>query len=252
MPKLMPWRAPSGRRAHAVALAVLAAVAALTWPAAGYAAGGASTTAAGEAARELLEKRYKSAGSKVGGGTLERVGSNTAAHLQNSKGSAGTSTKTPSASTPATGAHSQGLNRSQVPANGAKSAAGATKAPARTTTSPTGAASTPAGGVTAPPSSATAPATTLPRAPASTGLLLGSANHPAARAHAGSGHVSALAIAIAALGALLVLACAAWALARRRAFEPHWWLSMRHSMAEAGHRASGTWAEFSDWARLGR
>jgi hypothetical protein len=242
----------SGRRARAVALAVLATAAALVVPAAAYAAGGTGTTAAGEATRELLEKRYKSAGSKVGGTSLERVGSNTAAHLQNSKGSAGTSTTTPSASTPATGAPSQGLNRSQVPATGAKSAAGATKAPARTTTSPTGAASTPAGGAAAPPSSATAPATSLPRAPASAGLLLGSANHPAARAHAGSGHVSALAIAIAALGALLVLACAAWALARRRAFEPHWWLSMRHSMAEAGHRASGTWAEFSDWARLGR
>jgi hypothetical protein len=67
----------------------------------------------------------------------------------------------------------------------------------------------------------------------------------------GTGGVSALAIVIGALGALLALACAAWALARRRAFEPHWWLSMRHSLAEARWRVSGTWAEFADWVRLG-
>jgi hypothetical protein len=57
---------------------------------------------------------------------------------------------------------------------------------------------------------------------------------------------------IAVLAALLVLACAAWALARRSAFEPRWLLSLRHAMAEAGFRASATWSEFADWARLGR
>jgi hypothetical protein len=57
---------------------------------------------------------------------------------------------------------------------------------------------------------------------------------------------------IAALAALLVLGCAAWALARSKAFEPHWLLSLRHAMAEAGFRASETWSEFADWARLGR
>jgi hypothetical protein len=36
-----------------------------------------------------------------------------------------------------------------------------------------------------------------------------------------------------------------------RAFEPHWLLSLRHAMAEAGFRLSATWAEFSDWVRLG-
>jgi len=49
------------------------------------------------------------------------------------------------------------------------------------------------------------------------------------------------------LGALSVSGFAA----RRRAFEPHWLLSLRHAMAEAGFRASATWAEFSDWVRLG-
>ena len=43
----------------------------------------------------------------------------------------------------------------------------------------------------------------------------------------------------------------ALALARRRAYEPRWWLSLRHALAEAGFRASATWAEFTDWLRLG-
>jgi len=64
--------------------------------------------------------------------------------------------------------------------------------------------------------------------------------------------LSAGAIAIAVAAALIVLACASWAIARRRAFEPHWSLSLRHAIAEAGVRASATWAEFLDWARLGR
>jgi hypothetical protein len=65
-------------------------------------------------------------------------------------------------------------------------------------------------------------------------------------------HLSTGAIVIAALAALLALACLAWGLARRRAFEPRWWLSLRHAVAEAGLRTSETLAEFADWARLGR
>ena len=63
--------------------------------------------------------------------------------------------------------------------------------------------------------------------------------------------LSAGAIAIAVAAALLILGCLAWAIARRRAFEPRWTLSLRHAMAEAGFRVSATWAEFLDWARLG-
>jgi hypothetical protein len=74
---------------------------------------------------------------------------------------------------------------------------------------------------------------------------------PAGSARSGDSHLSTGAIVIAALAALLVLACAAWALARRRAYEPRWWLSLRHALAEAGFRASATWAEFTDWLRLG-
>lgn len=57
---------------------------------------------------------------------------------------------------------------------------------------------------------------------------------------------------IAAVAALVALLCLVWAAARMLAFEPHWTLSVRHAMAEAGFRASATWAEFSDWARLGQ
>jgi hypothetical protein len=74
------------------------------------------------------------------------------------------------------------------------------------------------------------------------------------RAGAHGKHSEALstgAIAAAAVAAVLLLACLGWALARRRAFEPHWLLSLRHAIAEAGFRASATWAEFSDWVRLG-
>ena len=75
-----------------------------------------------------------------------------------------------------------------------------------------------------------------------------------ARAHTRakpSSKLSTAAIVVAIVAALLALGCAAWGLARRRAFEPHWLLSLRHAMAEAGFRMSATWAEFADWARLG-
>jgi hypothetical protein len=70
--------------------------------------------------------------------------------------------------------------------------------------------------------------------------------------HHAATQVSTEAIVLAAIAALAVLACAAWAFARSRAYEPQWMLSLSHSMAEAGFRVSATWAEFWDWARLGR
>jgi hypothetical protein len=79
---------------------------------------------------------------------------------------------------------------------------------------------------------------------------LGTPNARTARRTSSS--TSAAAIALAALAALLALAAAAWGIARSQAYEPHWTVSLRHAMAEAGFRASATWAEFSDWARLGR
>jgi hypothetical protein len=119
---------------------------------------------------------------------------------------------------------------------------------------PRAGAGAPAASSAAPSSNPASPATTttlptLSRPPALTGAPL--ANNRPAAARSSGGHVSILAIVIAALGALLVLGCAAWALARRRAFEPHWWLTTRHSLSEASYRMSVTWAEFTDWARLG-
>lgn len=70
--------------------------------------------------------------------------------------------------------------------------------------------------------------------------------------HASSTKLSTPALALAILAALLALACLAWGVARLTAYEPRWVLSMRHSLAEGGFRASATWAEFTDWARLGK
>ncbi len=67
-----------------------------------------------------------------------------------------------------------------------------------------------------------------------------------------SSKLSGTAILAAALAALLALMCLAWGVARMLDFEPHWTLSLRHALAEAGFRASATWAELGDWLRLGR
>jgi hypothetical protein len=118
--------------------------------------------------------------------------------------------------------------------------------------------SAPAGGAAAPTTnSVPSSGTSLTRTPA--GATPSPAGKPLqstapAPARAGthrSGGLSAAAIAIAVIAALVALGAAAWGLARRRAFEPHWTLSARHAMAEAGYRASSTWAEFSDWIRVG-
>jgi hypothetical protein len=104
----------------------------------------------------------------------------------------------------------------------------------------------------APPTPALAASTTAAAPPVTT---LKSTSTAPARTHARSkpsSKLSTAAIVVAAVAALLALGCAAWGLARRRAFEPHWLLSLRHAMAEAGFRTSATWAEFADWARLGR
>jgi hypothetical protein len=59
-------------------------------------------------------------------------------------------------------------------------------------------------------------------------------------------------IGLGVLAGLLALAGLAAGLARWRAWEPPWALRARHAAGEAGWRASATWAEFTDWLRLGR
>lgn len=113
----------------------------------------------------------------------------------------------------------------------------------------------PSGGTAAPPTTtpqattpaptATHPATTTPATPAA----------PATTSKAKAGRARRLstgAIVLVTLAALLVLGSLAWAIARSRAYEPPWLLTMRHATAEAGFRASATWSELLDWARLGR
>jgi cytochrome b len=65
------------------------------------------------------------------------------------------------------------------------------------------------------------------------------------------GGPSHAAVAVAVVAAIVVLIIVTWGLARMSAYEPRWTLSLRHSLAEARFRAAATWAEFSDWARLG-
>jgi hypothetical protein len=70
--------------------------------------------------------------------------------------------------------------------------------------------------------------------------------------HAHATHaISTGAIVIAAIAALLAFGCLLWGVSRLLAFEPRWVLSMRHAIAEAGLRTSSTWAELTDWIRLG-
>jgi hypothetical protein len=160
------------------------------------------------------------------------------------------------------GASPAGASAAGAQANPGGLGAPAAATPTVTATTPT-TTYVPSGGTPLPSATTTTPAatTTTPGAttttltvPSSPGITSGQAASPTrarASSRAGDHPLSTGAIVIAALGALLALACAAWGLARRRAFEPHWWLSLRHAMAEAGFRASATWAEFADWVRLG-
>ena len=50
----------------------------------------------------------------------------------------------------------------------------------------------------------------------------------------------------------MMLAALLYGLARWWAWEPRWLVRARHAGAEAGWRASGSWAEFMDWVRMGR
>lgn len=59
-------------------------------------------------------------------------------------------------------------------------------------------------------------------------------------------------VLLAVLAGLALLVGLIWALGRLVAFDPPWLASGRHATSEAGWRASASWAEFTDWVRLGR
>ena len=67
------------------------------------------------------------------------------------------------------------------------------------------------------------------------------------------GHSDAAAFALLVIVALaLIAALMLFLVSRFFAVEPRWVTGGRHSFAEAGWHVSNTWAEFKDWARLGR
>jgi hypothetical protein len=59
-------------------------------------------------------------------------------------------------------------------------------------------------------------------------------------------------VALLVAGGLLALSLLVWGLFRWFAWEPAWLPRARHSVAEAGWRTSGAWADFTDWLRTRR
>jgi hypothetical protein len=173
------------------------------------------------------------------------------AALSPARATAITETPPPSVSVPASArAGSTPTATTAPPANGAQPG---TVAPGATPTTATPTASVPTAAV--PPSTtptgttptvttpATAtPTTAAPGAPTVVGI---------SRKAPPSTHLSTGALALAILGALLALGCGAWVVGRWLALEPRWTVSLMHSLREATYHASSTWAEFSDWAKLG-
>jgi cobalamin biosynthesis Mg chelatase CobN len=136
-----------------------------------------------------------------------------------------------------------------TPSSSGEASAARTGAATTPTTTYVPAGSTPVPS-TAPSTAASTPTVTIPATEAAH-VTAATPATAAAPAKKGDQPISTGAIVIAVLAALLILACGAWAVARHSAFEPYWLLSLRHAMAEAGFRVSATWAEFTDWLRLG-
>jgi hypothetical protein len=74
----------------------------------------------------------------------------------------------------------------------------------------------------------------------------------AAKQDRGSTTLPAVLVALAVLGVILAVGALAWAVSRWLAFDPRRVQRWRHAGREASYRASGVWADFADWARLGR
>lgn len=149
-----------------------------------------------------------------------------------------------------------GTNTSTTPAPAATTPAPAEE-PAPTETAPAAPTAT-APAAPAPPADATTPppaANPTPTPPASEQPGVGVSEQPIAAAtqeDQGSTALPAVLVALAVLTVLLLLGGASWALARWFAFDPRWLQRWRHSSREASYRASGVWADFTDWVKLGR
>lgn len=140
----------------------------------------------------------------------------------------------------------------------------ATTTPASTTpASTTPAATTPTSGAqpgtVAPTTTPTTTTSTTPTPPTSTQSAGGvptttvhSTTVAVAHKPSRPPHLSTGALILAILGGLLALGCLVWAIGRWLALEPRWTVSLMHSLREVSYRGSATWAEFTDWVRLGR
>jgi hypothetical protein len=159
---------------------------------------------------------------------------------------------TPTTTVPAPAKAQNGLDASSAAAPSNPGGAGApatTAASTPTTTYVPSAAVPPTATV---PSTATSSIPTTPAATAPAATAVITRTPATSTAKGGDRPLSSTTIAIVVLAALLILACAGWALARQRAFEPLWLVSLRHASAEAAFRASASWSEFTDWIRIGR
>jgi hypothetical protein len=106
---------------------------------------------------------------------------------------------------------------------------------------------------TAPPVATTPSTVTTPSAPTTTAAPSPApASTTPAQPAASGGDRTPLVVALIGVGALLLLALGLWGLARSRGWDPAWVARMRHAWGEAGFRTTSTWAEFTDWLRLGR
>lgn len=143
---------------------------------------------------------------------------------------AGTCAKAPGAGSPAAGSPT----------------ASSSSGPTATTGEPPGATS----GPTLPPAAGQTPQPTPTPAPAPS--VTDHAVLAASKTKTSDAGVPAPLVALAIVGGLMLLGALAYALARWWAWEPRWLVRSRHAGAEAGWRASGAWAEFMDWVRLGR
>ncbi len=149
-----------------------------------------------------------------------------------------TTTTTPATSTPASSTPASSTPAASTPASTTPgSAQPGTVAPATTTPATT----------TVPATTTSAPTNTTPTTTTRSGTVVVVTHKSTSKGT----HLSTAALVLAVLGALLALGAIVWALARWLALEPRWTVSLVYSLREASSRASATWAEFSDWVRLG-
>lgn len=150
-------------------------------------------------------------------------------------------------------AHRAGDCRGIEPTGGAAEPGTATTPAAGTETAP-GTTTPAAGGTTTPDTGAgaTPPVTTPAATPPAAAAPQQVTTTPGVQPPPTKRSTRPLVFGAIALGGLLLLALLLWGWWRLRGWDPAWAARARHSWGEAGYRVSSTWAEFTDWLRLGR